>query len=146
MTSLKDWADALKVAKSIDSNTSNDKRQSSTGPYDDRIQTLIRSALNNHAKAMEYEDKANARYAELKEEELYILRGRAAARNPISQIILDRYNVGDTTSFDSIVDTRAAADPVWNGHIANNKFYTRKANLDNQMTRTLQAERDWNAG
>lgn len=102
-----------------------------------KIDELLASATRNHARAREYEDKANKRYAKLREEELHILKMRAKAGNPQSQIILNRYLKGDVAGFVNIVDTRAANDPKWKGYVENQKFYLRLANGDNQMAQTL---------
>lgn len=100
----------------------------------ERINDLVASAEFNHTTACMYEDKANARVRYLREELRYIHHVRARAGNPISQRIIQP---GYERDFETLVDDRASLDPQWNGFVSNNKFYTRKANLDNQMVQTL---------
>lgn len=97
----------------------------------------MKSAIANHAKAMMYENRANDYRAKIREEEHYRQSYRAKAGNEMSRLLV---SPGYEVEFERLVDQVCSNDPVWRGLVDNNKFYTRKANLDNNMVTNLREE------
>src|SRR6476660_2351816 len=101
------------------------------------IRRLITSAQKNHAKAYEYEQLASERSHKIYEREFDKLKASAKAGNTTSRATLGQISAGDARGFQVTVDTIASSDTIWKAHVANNQFYTRKADLDNLMAQTL---------
>lgn len=101
------------------------------------IRGLIASARENHRKAYEYEQAASDRAKSIYTREFNKLKDSAAAGNTISRKTLSQIKAGNDKGFQVNVDTIASNDTIWSAHVANNQFYTRKADLDNQMAQTL---------
>lgn len=106
----------------------------SGGMIDDQIQKLSGVAQNFYERAMEYERLANDRAALLREAEYAIHQRRAKAGNPLSKRALQ--SAGTIAKYAEVI---ASSDPKWQAHVANNQFYTRKADMTNSMVQTLLA-------
>ena len=105
---------------------------------DDEIRELIASARENYKLAYEYEQKCSERRETIRIRELKRVTEYAAAGNEADKAVMKQLRAeGKSTSFDVSVDTIASNDTLWRGYVANNQFYTRKADLDNQMAQTL---------
>lgn len=100
-----------------------------------RIAELTKSAQRNYEKANEYERRADLRFAELRELEHRQHLARAKKGNKASQLVVD-----DPKELALVTDIRATNDAIWGAHVANQKFYARKANMDNQMIQTLEKQ------
>lgn len=110
--------------------------------YDPKIKQLIDSALTNHQRAYEYEQAASDRRQTIYERELDKLYKSAAAGNKLSQKTVAQIKAGDDRGFQVTVDSIASDDTIWQAHVANNQFYTRKAALDNEMAQTLMKAKE----
>lgn len=100
-----------------------------------QIEELVKSAQRNREKACEYERRADARFATLRELEYNQHLARAEKGNLASKVIIN-----NPKELELVTDIRASNDTIWKAHVANHKFYQRKANMDNEMARTLQGE------
>jgi hypothetical protein len=102
------------------------------------LEELRRSARYNYDKARTYEARADIRLAELRVLEYEQHTGRAKKGNIASRLV-----VASPKELDLVTDVRASGEPgdaIWKANIANYKFYKGKAELDNSMIATLQAE------
>lgn len=104
---------------------------------DKEIKDLINSALENRDKAYQAERDANDRRSSIFDRELKKLYKSASAGNTTSIEVVRQIQQGDKRGFQVSVDTITSNDALWKAHVANNQFYTRKADLDNQMAQTL---------
>jgi hypothetical protein len=100
-----------------------------------RIAQLTRSAEINYEKAQEYERRADARYVDLRDTVRMEHTARAKAGNKASKLVVE-----SDTELKVATDIRAEQDSKWKALVADHKFHTRKANMDNSMVQTLQTE------
>ena len=104
---------------------------------EERIRELQVQASENHRKANEEEQKVYARRKVIYELERATHESRARAGNLMSKRLLE-----SPGKFDTVVDNRASADPIWRGHVANNQFFARKADMDNIQLQSLYFQRE----
>jgi hypothetical protein len=104
---------------------------------EEQIRRVTQSATENYNKAYEKEQQASDRRTLLHEKERAVHESRAAAGNPLSKILLQH-----PKRFETAADTRVTNDPIWRALVADNQFYTRKADLDNTMLQNLMAMRE----
>lgn len=115
----------------------NPKKAEEVARVNEEIRELISSARENRRKAYEYEQAASDRNKAIYDREYKKLLASAAAGNSISKETLSQIKSGEKRGFQVSVDTISSNDTIWKAHVANNQFYTRKADLDNQMAQTL---------
>lgn len=93
---------------------------------------LIQKAYELRCKANVMEDKANERQNRLREDIIREQQIRALRGN-------DQAAKMTEAALEVLVDERCSKDDRWNSYVSRNKFYMRKANMENTMAQAIMA-------